>query len=235
MKKLLGFLVIVAAIVGAVMGIRSCNSSNSDERKSADLMKTSATQIEQANKAYDSNDYKTAFPIYEALVNKGIRDGVIEYRYAYSKEKTTGLDIQLYQTSLDLLKKQDPQNPYVTSAQKKIANENERIASSKRMHVTLQQLYDDFSANQVAAEAKYADREIEVTIEVGSVTKATLNTAFVNDAYAGSHINFWFTEDNLSDAASLVIGSTVTLIGKAKAAFLVGEVDVKECRRKPIF
>jgi hypothetical protein len=235
MKKLLGFLVIVAVIVGAVMGIRSCSLNNSGQRKSADLMKTFATQIQAGNKAYDSNDYKTAFSIYDDLVRRGIQDGVIEYRYAYSKEKTSSLDIQLYQAALDQLQKQDPQNPYVANAQKKIANENERIASSRRIHVTLQQLYDDFSANQVAAESKYADREIEVAIQVGSVTKAALNTAFVNDIYAGSHINFWFAEDNLSEAALLGIGSTVTLIGKAKAAALVGEVDVHECRIKPVY
>lgn len=79
---------------------------------------------QKAQIAYDKDDYPVAHEEFKNAVEAGSSDGVVWYRYAYSREQLFGLNqetIAAYETALLFLRDQYPDHKYVRYATSKLA------------------------------------------------------------------------------------------------------------------
>ena len=117
---LIGLLLSIFFIIIYVMIIPNGGSSRSnyttrDNSSSISTEKKSVTEnieeiIKKGDEAYDRDDYAAALSEYQKVIDSGSNDGVIWYKYAYCNTQVNGFEIHLYETSYNLLKKQNPEH-----------------------------------------------------------------------------------------------------------------------------
>lgn len=119
------------------------------------------------------------------------------------------------------------------------SNSNTTIASTPKttavsaIEVTAEQLYDEYYANQVAADAKYKGKIVKVTGVVSSIGKDILDAPYV--VLTSGEVFEWgvqctFSEADESALAQLSKGQTISIQGKV-SSFLVN-VLVRDCQIK---
>ena len=148
MGKVVGIIVIVAICIGAIMVCRNNRADkkaeaekeqrveetrNAEDERIKQLAIELKPLIDEANAAYDNDDYKTALPKYEELVyEKEYTDGIILYRYAYSYQQINGYakSRARYYTALSHLQDQYPDHRYTKVIEDRLAEE-ERVEKAR--------------------------------------------------------------------------------------------------------
>lgn len=95
--------------------------------------------------------------------------------------------------------------------------------------LTADQLYGDYSANEVAADAKYKGKIVSVHGVVQQIGKDILDDAYIVIGGRGllDGVQCTFTKDNQFSVAYLNKGQTVTVKGEARGK--MGNVTVNKC------
>lgn len=98
------------------------------------------------------------------------------------------------------------------------------------IEVTAAQLFADYEANEVAADAKYQDAAIKVTGTIGDIGKDILDTPYVTLTTENSFLNVQCMFDK-ADASALVDlqkNQRITLTGEVSGK--LGNLLIKDCR-----
>jgi hypothetical protein len=94
-----------------------------------------------------------------------------------------------------------------------------------------QEIFDDYDANQVAADVKYLDKKVVVHGKIGSINSGLGNTPYVvfkiKSGFGGPQAHF--SKENIPDVAKLKKGETVSLLCVASGA-VVGTPMLKRCQ-----
>jgi hypothetical protein len=97
--------------------------------------------------------------------------------------------------------------------------------------VTASQLYDDYEANEVAADAKYKDKKVEISGTISSIGKDLMDTPYVALVVAPNNpvfsVQCMFDKAEQSKLASLSKDSKIFLSGKVSSK--LGNVIVRDC------
>ena len=141
-KKKTGLIILLVIVIVIVLliAIASAGGSSSSSSTSTPKKQTTAVPkediaalIEKGNAAYDSDDYEVAVEALQKVFESGTDDGMILYRYAYSKLQTSGYDADLYIDAYLSLSKDDPENEYAIRAYKKLLENSESLDYRKAM------------------------------------------------------------------------------------------------------
>ena len=95
--------------------------------------------------------------------------------------------------------------------------------------ITARQLYQEYSDNQIAADAKYEDQWLEITGTVESIGKDIVDDMYVSletGNLVGS-VQCMLEDSEFEEAANLSEGQSVTVIGKNDGMLL--NVIVRKC------
>lgn len=97
--------------------------------------------------------------------------------------------------------------------------------------VTASQLYSDYEANEVAADAKYKDKKVEITGTISSIGKDLMDTPYVVLVVSPNNpvfsVQCMFDKSEQSKLASLSKDSKIVLSGKVSSK--LGNVIVRDC------
>lgn len=97
--------------------------------------------------------------------------------------------------------------------------------------VTASQLYSDYEANEVAADAKYKDKKVEITGTISSIGKDLMDTPYVALVVSPNNpvfsVQCMFDKSEQSKLASLSKDSKIVLSGKVSSK--LGNVIVRDC------
>jgi hypothetical protein len=95
--------------------------------------------------------------------------------------------------------------------------------------ITASQLYQEYSDNQIAADAKYEDQWLEVSGTVASIGKDILDDMYValETGNLFGSVQCMFEDSELDKAAALSEGQSITMIGKNDGMLL--NVILRKC------
>ena len=113
--KIVILLVVVLGVIGLFM--------DTDERAPRSTGSTTAavSALEQANEAYDNDEYERATELYSEVIDRNTRDGIVWYRYAYAKQQAHNeADLDAYLRAWQLLRSQDPDHAYFARAKQRV-------------------------------------------------------------------------------------------------------------------
>lgn len=98
--------------------------------------------------------------------------------------------------------------------------------------VSATKLFSDYSANELAAEAKYKGKVLEVSGTIGSIGKDILGSPFVTlKGDLIGDVQCMLTKEDASKGASLSQGRQITVVGTANSSKLVN-IILDDCRIK---
>lgn len=102
------------------------------------------------------------------------------------------------------------------------------------LKVTADQIFSDYTANEVAADAKYKSKMIEVSGIVGTIGKDIVDSPYVTlkagGEYSISSVQCMFTKNDEAVLATVVKGKTISLIGKVSGK--LGNILLQDCRMR---
>jgi len=120
-----------------------------------------------------------------------------------------------------------------TTAPTATPNQNSTQATAPKVPETIKisatKLYEDYKANEVAADTKYKGKMLEISGTVDDVKKDIVDTMYVTlkgDEYFGS-VQCYFDNKYTSQLANLQKGQQLTITGKCNG--LMMNVLVKNC------
>jgi len=100
------------------------------------------------------------------------------------------------------------------------------------LKVTAEQIFSDYTANEVAADAKYKGKVVEVSGIVGTIGKDIVNSPYVTlkagGEYSITNVQCMFTKNDEAVLATVVKGKTLSLIGKVSGK--LGNILLQDCR-----
>lgn len=131
--KIVILLVVVLGVIGQFV--------DTDEDGSRSTASTTATEstLEQANEAYDNDEYERATELYGEVINRSTRDGVVWYRYAYAKQQAHDeTDLDAYLRAWQLLRSQDPDHAYFAYAKQRVMDNIRSYRVEVRQDVIVQ-------------------------------------------------------------------------------------------------
>jgi hypothetical protein len=109
------------------------------------------------------------------------------------------------------------------------ATETEISTQESAITVSARQLYADYEANGVAADAKYKGKVLQVTGVVNTIDRDIMDKIYVTlkgDQYFGD-IQCFFAESHIGTASQLSKGQTITVKGKCDGKLM--NVMLKGC------
>lgn len=97
----------------------------------------------------------------------------------------------------------------------------------KPIVITARTLFEEYHANEVAADAKYKGRMLEVSGEVGRIAKNSIDDRMylALDGQVFESVRCYFSDEHGFELASITKGQKVTVIGRGG-----GEGQVRGCR-----
>jgi predicted PurR-regulated permease PerM len=105
-------------------------------------------------------------------------------------------------------------------------------AQPSAINVSAAQLFSDYSANQVAADAKYKNNLVEVTGIVGNIGKDILDNPYIlltdGQEYSLTGVQCSFSQSDNSQLATVSKGQQITLRGNVSG--LMMNVEVSGCQ-----
>ena len=131
--KIVILLVVVLGVIGQFI--------DTDEEGSRSTGSTTATAsaLEQANEAYENDEYKRASELYSEVINRNTRDGVVWYRYADAKQQAHDeTDLDTYLRAWQLLRSQDPDHAYFARAKQRVMDNIRSYRVEVRQDVIVQ-------------------------------------------------------------------------------------------------
>ena len=123
-------------------------------------------------------------------------------------------------------------NQTTTATPEQSTQKAEQPAAQKppdAIKITATKLYGDYKANEVAADASYKGKTLEITGTVSDIKKDITDTLYVTlkgDQYFGD-VQCYFNDKYTSQLASLKKGQQLTVMGKCDG--LLMNVLVKNC------
>ena len=97
--------------------------------------------------------------------------------------------------------------------------------------VTASQLYTDYEANEVAADAKYKDKNVEISGTISSIGKDLMDTPYVALVVSPNNpvfsVQCMFDKSDQSKLTSLSKDSKIVLLGKVSSK--LGNIIVRDC------
>lgn len=113
------------------------------------------------------------------------------------------------------------------------ANQQEQTkpVEEAAIKVTASQLYSDYEANEVAADAKYKNKKIEVSGTISNIGKDILDTPYVALVVSPNNpvfsVQCMFDKSAQSQLATLTKDSKITLVGTVSGK--MANIIVKDC------
>ncbi|MFZ9586155.1 MAG: OB-fold protein [Crocinitomicaceae bacterium] len=111
----------------------------------------------------------------------------------------------------------------------------EKSKTEKPVIVSSVQLYEDYEANQVAADEKYKDKVVQVSGTIIDISKNPIDedeiivklNGLIDNEYEIMGVSFYFDKSHASEVASLSKGADLTIKGLCKGS-VIG-VSVEGC------
>lgn len=101
---------------------------------------------------------------------------------------------------------------------------------AQAIKVTAAQMYADYKENEIAGDAKYKGKLIEVTGTVTSISKDILNTPYIalkTEEYGIFQVQCMFSKSDEAQLAIIAKGSRITLRGTVTGK--LGNIIVNDC------
>lgn len=121
--------------------------------------------------------------------------------------------------------------PAAQESAKQQEAQQSKPAEEAAIKVTASQLYSDYEANEVAADAKYKDKKVEITGTISSIGKDLMDTPYVALVVSPNNpvfsVQCMFKKGDESQLAALAKGSDITLKGKVGGK--LGNVLINDC------
>lgn len=127
--------------------------------------------------------------------------------------------------------KENNNQPVAQESSKQQKAQQSKPAEEAAIKVTASQLYSDYEANEVAANAKYKDKKVEITGAISGIGKDLMDTPYVALVVSPNNpvfsVQCMFKKGDESQLAVLVKDSDITLEGKVSGK--LGNVLVSDC------
>jgi len=122
-----------------------------------------------------------------------------------------------------------------TPKDNKVATE-QKIPEEPPMQVTSNKLVEDYTANEVSADAKYKDKTLEITGTIKDIGKDFLDTPYIVFFYQEysivNNVQCMFAKSDSSELENLAKGQKITVIGDLSGIPGVGNILVRNCKIK---
>lgn len=127
--------------------------------------------------------------------------------------------------------KDDNTQPAAQQSAKQQESQQAKPAEEATIKVTASQLYDDYEANEVAADAKYKDKKVEISGTISGIGKDLMDTPYVALVVAPNNpvfsVQCMFRKGDEVQLTALTKGSDLVLKGKVSGK--LGNVLVNDC------
>ena len=118
-----------------------------------------------------------------------------------------------------------------TPAQKeeRVSDQPAAAVAQPAITVNAVKFYNDYTANEVAADEIYKGKKLQITGKVESINKDFTDDIYINlQAGEYQYVRCDISKDNKKQAASLSKGQTITIMGEG-ATMVVGIPMVTDC------
>ncbi len=127
----------LALIIGVILVISNVMSgpSGASEITTAESSEAQNKMLEEANTAYEGEDYSKAIELYQELIDENVADGEGWYKYAYSKLQIDEIvDFEAFLQSWRRLHANDRNSQYYALSAKQIQENYDQIEVKERNH-----------------------------------------------------------------------------------------------------
>ena len=100
-------------------------------------------------------------------------------------------------------------------------------AGSEVIYITADQLYDEYSDNEIAADLKYKGKTLQLTIKINNISNASFSDDIIISYGFLSSIMCYFDSSWASQIAQLSEGQNITIQGTCTGYYL--SVTLKDC------
>ena len=124
------------------------------------------------------------------------------------------------------------ESPMVATPQAPTANAVEATPAPEAIKVTAVQMSADYKENEVAADAKYKNKTVEISGSVDTIGKDILDTPYIAFQTASQYdildrVQCMFSKSDEAELAAVTKGQKITLRGEVSGK--LGNIIVKGC------